>query len=79
MNEQGGPILKEAQTRPISRGKETEYKRPDTRNEIVMEKDCLQRWKTTGVIALADCNLKVFHDDLGELHYTVNLFCLYSF
>ncbi|TYJ41717.1 hypothetical protein E1A91_A03G040400v1 [Gossypium mustelinum] len=54
LHQGGGPILKEAQTRPISRGKETEYKRHDARTEIVMEKDRLQRWKTTGVIALAD-------------------------
>ncbi|KAG4155930.1 hypothetical protein ERO13_D03G141400v2 [Gossypium hirsutum] len=66
LHQGGGPILKEAQTRPISRGKETEYKRPDARTEIVMEKDRLQRWKTTGVIALADCNLKAIPNEVWD-------------
>ena len=72
--EQGGPILKEAQTRPISRRIENDYKKSDTRTEIIVDKNRLERWKATGVVAIADCNLKVFLfnnpgccDDSGSL------------
>ncbi|XP_022732095.1 LRR repeats and ubiquitin-like domain-containing protein At2g30105 isoform X3 [Durio zibethinus] len=57
LHQGGGPILKEAQTRPISRTV-IDYKKSDARTEITMDKNRLERWKATGVIALADCNLK---------------------
>ncbi|CAI0399929.1 unnamed protein product [Linum tenue] len=56
-----GPILKNAATRPISRDK-----MPITEKgkAIVPDKNRLERWKSTGVIALAECNLKVMPDDI---------------
>ncbi|GMJ08900.1 hypothetical protein like AT2G30105 [Hibiscus trionum] len=66
LHQGGGPILKEAQTRPISRMKETEHKRSDTRSEIIMDKSRLERWKATGVIALAECNLKAIPDEVWD-------------
>ncbi|XVF46210.1 hypothetical protein PTKIN_Ptkin03bG0009000 [Pterospermum kingtungense] len=65
LHQGGGPILKEAQTRPISRT-QNDYKKPDARIEISMDKNCLERWKATGVVALADCNLKAIPDEVWD-------------
>ncbi|XVF20354.1 hypothetical protein REPUB_Repub11eG0191000 [Reevesia pubescens] len=60
-----GPILKEAQTRPISKT-ENDYKKSEARTEIIMDKNRLERWKATGVVALADCNLKAIPDEVWD-------------
>ncbi|XP_022732094.1 LRR repeats and ubiquitin-like domain-containing protein At2g30105 isoform X2 [Durio zibethinus] len=65
LHQGGGPILKEAQTRPISRTV-IDYKKSDARTEITMDKNRLERWKATGVIALADCNLKAIPDEVWD-------------
>ncbi|XVE58987.1 hypothetical protein DITRI_Ditri05aG0007900 [Diplodiscus trichospermus] len=65
LHQGGGPILKEAQTRPISRT-ENDYKKSNARTEIIMDKSRLERWKATGVVALADCNLKAIPDEVWD-------------
>ncbi|KAJ4840512.1 hypothetical protein Tsubulata_000451 [Turnera subulata] len=55
-----GPILKEAKTRPIIRTN-TSDKMP---KEVPVDKNRLSRWKVTGVIALAECNLKTIPDEV---------------
>ncbi|OMO82889.1 Ubiquitin [Corchorus capsularis] len=62
LHQGGGPILKEAQTRP--RRTENDYKRTDARTEVIMDKNRLERWKATGVVALAECNLKAIPDEV---------------
>ncbi|XP_017982612.1 PREDICTED: LRR repeats and ubiquitin-like domain-containing protein At2g30105 [Theobroma cacao] len=64
LHQGGGPLLKEAQTRPISRRSEDEYKKSDARSEVFMDKNRLERWKATGVVALAECNLKAIPDEV---------------
>lgn len=56
--EQDGPILKDAKTRPISRDN-LANKMVSQKTEFSIDKNCLERWKVTGVIALAECKLKV--------------------
>ncbi|RVW56360.1 LRR repeats and ubiquitin-like domain-containing protein [Vitis vinifera] len=59
LHQGGGPILKEAPTRPILR--ETAHANPkgNKRSEVFIDKGHLDRWKLTGVIALSECQLKV--------------------
>lgn len=67
LHQGGGPILKQAQTRPVSRagyagklGKEHfKEQKPDA-----LDKNRWERWKTTGVIALSECNLKAIPDEV---------------
>lgn len=54
--EQEGPVFKEAQTRIISRNTAV----VKDNKEVPIGKNSLERWKATGVIALAECNLKVW-------------------
>ncbi|KAM1602244.1 hypothetical protein ACFX1Z_028978 [Malus domestica] len=58
-----GPILKQAQTRPISR-----FRIVDTlgkeKTEVPVDKNRLDRWKATGVIGLSDYNLKAIPDEV---------------
>ncbi|KAJ9167456.1 hypothetical protein P3X46_022107 [Hevea brasiliensis] len=58
-----GPILKDAKTRPISRAN-LANKMVNQKTEFSIDKNCLDRWKVTGVIALAECNLKVLPDQV---------------
>lgn len=55
---QEGPVLKEASTRPISRAVESD-KAEHTKPSLLVDKNRTDRWKATGVIALAQANLKV--------------------
>lgn len=58
-NEQEGPVLKEASTRPISRtvvSDKVDQRKPS----LLVDKKRTDRWKATGVIALAQANLKVY-------------------
>ncbi|KAL1219624.1 LRR repeats and ubiquitin-like domain-containing protein [Cardamine amara subsp. amara] len=52
-----GPVLKEASTRPISRTVVPD-KAELTRPGLLVDKNRTDRWKATGVIALAQANLK---------------------
>lgn len=56
IEEQEGPVLKEASTRPISRTTVGQ-----TKPGLVVDKNRTDRWKATGVIALAQANLKVLY------------------
>lgn len=58
-----GPILKDAKTRPISRDN-LANKMVSQKTEFSIDKNCLERWKVTGVIALAECKLKVLPDEV---------------
>lgn len=61
--EQEGPVLKEASTRPISRTVVSD-KVELTRPGLLVDKNRTDRWKATGVIALAQANLKVYREGL---------------
>ncbi|XP_010414314.1 PREDICTED: LRR repeats and ubiquitin-like domain-containing protein At2g30105 [Camelina sativa] len=52
-----GPVLKEASTRPISRTVVSD-KVDQTKPGLLVDKNRVDRWKATGVIALAQANLK---------------------
>lgn len=60
-----GPVLKQAQTRPVSRAgyasklatEQLKDQKPDA-----LDKNRWERFKTTGVIALSECNLKAIPD-----------------
>jgi leucine-rich repeat protein SHOC2 len=58
-----GPILKEASIRPISRtvvSDKVDQRKPS----VLVDKNRTDRWKATGVIALAQANLKVYREGL---------------
>ncbi|KAJ4725524.1 LRR repeats and ubiquitin-like domain-containing protein [Melia azedarach] len=55
-----GPVFKEAQTRIISRNTAV----VKDNKEVPIGKNSLERWKATGVIALAECNLKAIPDEI---------------
>ncbi|GKV08407.1 hypothetical protein SLEP1_g20039 [Rubroshorea leprosula] len=63
LHQGGGPILKDAPTRPISRT-ENDYKKTGKAVEVVVDKNRSERWKATGVIALSECNLKDIPDEV---------------
>nr|VDD13956.1 unnamed protein product [Brassica oleracea] len=56
-----GPVLKEASTRPISRTV-VDQNKPG----LVVDKNRADRWKATGVIALAQANLKEIPEEVWE-------------
>ncbi|XP_015874575.2 LRR repeats and ubiquitin-like domain-containing protein At2g30105 [Ziziphus jujuba] len=58
-----GPILKQAQTRPIVRENNV-GKFAKEKMQVSVDKNRLERWKATGVIALSECNLKVIPDEV---------------
>ncbi|XP_012078954.1 LRR repeats and ubiquitin-like domain-containing protein At2g30105 isoform X2 [Jatropha curcas] len=58
-----GPILKDAMTRPILRANGTN-KMGNQNAQVSVDKNRLERWKVTGVIALAECNLKAIPDEV---------------
>ena len=59
MFKQDGPILKDAKTRLISRANTSINKTVNEKIEVLIDKNRVERWKVTGVIGLADSNLKV--------------------
>eukprot|EP00261_Vitis_vinifera_P034777 XP_019076020.1 PREDICTED: LRR repeats and ubiquitin-like domain-containing protein At2g30105 isoform X2 [Vitis vinifera] len=58
LHQGGGPILKEAPTRPILREAAHANPKGNKRSEVFIDKGHLDRWKLTGVIALSECQLK---------------------
>lgn len=53
---QDGPILKQAQSVPRRvDNANTKLEKP----QVPVDKNRLERWKATGVVALSQCNLKV--------------------
>ncbi|KAF8053447.1 hypothetical protein N665_1414s0004 [Sinapis alba] len=56
-----GPVLKEASTRPISRTT-VDQRKPG----LVVDKNRSDRWKATGVIALAQANLKEIPEEVWD-------------
>ncbi|PKI51287.1 LRR repeats and ubiquitin-like domain-containing protein At2g30105 [Punica granatum] len=58
-----GPILKEARTRPIRRDNDA-CNAAKQKMVTHVDKTRLERWKATGVVALADCNLKAIPDEV---------------
>uniref|UniRef100_A0A2P2KB91 LRR repeats and ubiquitin-like domain-containing protein At2g30105 n=2 Tax=Rhizophora mucronata TaxID=61149 RepID=A0A2P2KB91_RHIMU len=59
------PILKEAKTRMISRDNNANKKKMlDENIKVSVDKKSLERWKLTGVIVLAECNLKRIPDEV---------------
>ncbi|KAF3454880.1 hypothetical protein FNV43_RR05328 [Rhamnella rubrinervis] len=58
-----GPILKRAQTRPIARANNAS-KLEKEKMQVSVDKNRLERWKATGVIALSECNLKAIPDEV---------------
>ncbi|XP_065848143.1 LRR repeats and ubiquitin-like domain-containing protein At2g30105 [Euphorbia lathyris] len=61
----GGPILKDAETRPISRSFVTNIP-VNQKTEFSVDEKCLEKWKATGVVALAERNLKVIPDEVWQ-------------
>ncbi|CAN8285415.1 unnamed protein product [Cochlearia groenlandica] len=57
-----GPLLKEASTRPISRTDN----RDETKPSLLVDKNRAVRWKATGVIALAQANLKEIPEEVWD-------------
>ncbi|XP_038722037.1 LRR repeats and ubiquitin-like domain-containing protein At2g30105 isoform X2 [Tripterygium wilfordii] len=57
-----GPILNKAQIRPVRTGNVDELLK--MKEDVKVEKNHVERWKITGVIALADRNLKAIPDDV---------------
>lgn len=55
---QDGPILKEARTRPIRRSDDA-GSASKQKMAVRVDKARLERWKATGVVALAESNLMV--------------------
>ncbi|KAE8729085.1 LRR repeats and ubiquitin-like domain-containing protein [Hibiscus syriacus] len=66
MTSQGRTYSKRSSNSAYFKDEGTEYKRSDARTEIIMDKSRLERWKTTGVIALADYNLKTIPDEVWD-------------
>lgn len=64
LHQGGGPILKEAPTRPILREAAHANPKGNKRSEVFIDKGHLDRWKLTGVIALSECQLKVIPDEV---------------
>ncbi|KAL5750577.1 hypothetical protein ACOSP7_025180 [Xanthoceras sorbifolium] len=64
LHQGGGPVLKETQTRMISRQADSGAKMVNEKKEVQVDKNRLERWKLTGVIALAECNLKAIPDEV---------------
>ncbi|KAB5520598.1 hypothetical protein DKX38_024917 [Salix brachista] len=59
-----GPILKDAKTRPISRANTSINKTVNEKFEVLIDKNRVERWKVTGVIGLADSNLKAIPEEV---------------
>ncbi|CAN1856167.1 LRR repeats and ubiquitin-like domain-containing protein At2g30105, partial [Linum perenne] len=64
LHQGGGPVLKNAASRPISREKASTL--TGKGKTITPDKSQLERWKSTGVIALAECNLKMLPDEIWD-------------
>ncbi|CAN1201129.1 LRR repeats and ubiquitin-like domain-containing protein At2g30105 [Linum perenne] len=64
LHQGGGPVLKNAASRPISREKASTL--TGKGKTIAPDKSQLERWKSTGVIALAECNLKMLPDEIWD-------------
>ncbi|EEF35775.1 leucine-rich repeat containing protein, putative [Ricinus communis] len=64
LHQGGGPMLKDAKARPILRTNATNNKTVNQKAEVFVYKNHLERWKVTGVIALAECNLQVIPDEV---------------
>ncbi|KAI9196358.1 hypothetical protein LWI28_023252 [Acer negundo] len=64
LHQGGGPILKEAQSQVISRKADSSGKTVNEKKEVQVDKNRLERWKLTGVVALAECNLKAIPDEV---------------
>ncbi|XP_062086596.1 LRR repeats and ubiquitin-like domain-containing protein At2g30105 [Humulus lupulus] len=58
-----GPVLKQAQTRPVSRAGNA-YKSAKESKPIDADKSRQDRWKATGVIALSECNLQAIPEEV---------------
>ncbi|KAK9940849.1 hypothetical protein M0R45_017489 [Rubus argutus] len=58
-----GPILKQAQTLPISRENNTN-RSGKGKAQAAVDKNRLERWKATGVIGLSECNLKAIPEEV---------------
>ncbi|KAJ7964235.1 LRR repeats and ubiquitin-like domain-containing protein family [Quillaja saponaria] len=59
-----GPILKEARPVPVSRRVDNIDKKVVENKQHFLDKNRLDRWKATGVIALSDSNLKAIPDEV---------------
>ncbi|XP_050221310.1 LRR repeats and ubiquitin-like domain-containing protein At2g30105 [Mercurialis annua] len=59
-----GPILEDAKPRPISRANVTNDKTVNPKAEVSIEKFHLDRWKLTGIIPLAESNLKLLPNEV---------------
>lgn len=59
-----GPILKDAKTRPISRANTSSNKTVNEKIGVLFDKNRVERWKVTGVIGLAECNLKAIPEEV---------------
>ncbi|KFK24243.1 hypothetical protein AALP_AAs59973U000300 [Arabis alpina] len=60
-----GPLLKEATTRPISRTVASD-KLDERKPGLLVDKNRTDRWKATGVIALAQANLKEIPEEVWD-------------
>ncbi|KAK4764506.1 hypothetical protein SAY87_013944 [Trapa incisa] len=58
-----GPILKEARSRPIRRSSNAGIAEKQ-KMAVSVDKTRLDRWKATGVVALAECNLMAIPDEV---------------
>ncbi|XP_030537511.1 LRR repeats and ubiquitin-like domain-containing protein At2g30105 isoform X2 [Rhodamnia argentea] len=59
-----GPILKAARAQPIIRGTNRSYNVAKEKAVATVDKTHLERWKITGVVALAERNLELIPDEV---------------
>lgn len=52
--------MREARTRPRERSTRNANNFVDEKQRDIVDKSRIERWKAFGVIALSDCNLKVY-------------------
>ncbi|KAF8018788.1 hypothetical protein BT93_H3628 [Corymbia citriodora subsp. variegata] len=64
LHQGGGPILKAAQAQPIIRGTNRSYNVAKEKAVATVDKTHLERWKLTGVVALAERNLEFIPDEV---------------
>ncbi|XP_010521967.1 PREDICTED: LRR repeats and ubiquitin-like domain-containing protein At2g30105 [Tarenaya hassleriana] len=68
-----GPVLKDAETRPISRAVATD-KAEGMKPKVLIDKNRTERWKATGIIALAQSNLKNIPEEVWDCGSIVRVF-----
>lgn len=63
--------MREARTRPRERSTQNANKLVGEKQRLSVDKIRLERWKATGVIALSDCNLKVWSEPSEQIEIVI--------